>query len=197
VILGVVLGLGAVLGWRGWQGYEHRQAVRGSAGYEQLLDLVAQGDTAKAVAQGDALIQDQPRSLYAALGAMILARLAADQGDLATAAQRLDWVLSTASVEAVKPAARLQLARVRLAEGKLDEALALASAAAPAEFAPVYAELRGDIFFARGETELARAAYQESLAALDHNAPTRALVQMKLDDLGGESAASAAARSGS
>ena len=82
------------------------------------------------------------------------------------------------------PAARLQKARVLLAQGKLDEALATASADAPAAFRAAFAELRGDVLATRGDTAGARRAYLEALQGLGEGAPTRPLVRMKLDDLG-------------
>jgi predicted negative regulator of RcsB-dependent stress response len=184
IIIGVVLGLGAVVGWRTWRGYEQAQAVKGSVAYQRLVDLAAGGDRQQAVAQGEFLIADQPGSVYAGLAALLLAKVAAEQGDLGDAARRLEWVAATPPVPELEPVARLQLARVRLAEGKLEEALALTAAAVPEEFGALYAEVRGDILVARGEPESAREAYRRALEQLEQDAPTRALVQMKLDDLG-------------
>jgi predicted negative regulator of RcsB-dependent stress response len=184
IVLGAVLGLGAVIGWRTWVGYQQAQAEKGSVAYEQVVGLAETGDRQQAVVQGEFLIADQPGSLYAGLAALLLARVAAEHGDLADAARRLEWVAATPPVPEMEPVARLQLARVRLAEGKLDEALALADRETPEPFRALYAELRGDILVARGERESARAAYRQALEQLDAGAPTRALVRMKLDDLG-------------
>jgi len=120
----------------------------------------------------------------AELASLLLARLAADGGDLSAASQHLDRIAGGRAPDALKAVARLQKARVLLAQGKLDEALAAASADAPPPFRPAFAEVRGDVLAARGDTATARQAYQEALQGLGETAPNRALVQMKLDDLG-------------
>jgi len=184
IVLGVVLGLGGVFGWRAWQNHAQQQAVRASVLYQQLLDLAGGGDRQNAALQGERLVAEYPKSLYAELASLLLARLAADSGDLSAASQHLDRIAGGRAPDALKAVARLQKARVLLAQGKLDEALTASSADAPPPFRPAFAEVRGDVLAARGDTKTARQAYQEALQGLGETAPNRALVQMKLDDLG-------------
>ena len=184
IVLGAVLGLGAVFGWRAWQGYEQRQAVRASTAYQELLDLADKGDRPRATAQGEFLVEDQPDRLYGALGGLLLAKLATEQGDLAGAAQRLESVIKHADLPELKAVAQIQLARVRLAQGQSDEALTTAKADVPAPFAAALAEARGDILLARGETASAAEAYRQALAAMTPADPSRRIVEIKLDDLG-------------
>jgi predicted negative regulator of RcsB-dependent stress response len=189
IVLGVGLGLAAVLGWRAWQDHQHGQAVAASVRYQHLLDLAASGDPRQAAVLGEQLVASHPGTLYAALTGLLLARIAADQGDLDAATRHLDAVLAGTALEELAPVARLQKARVLLAQNKLDEALAATTADAPAAFRPAFAELRGDVLAARGDAPAARQAYLEALQGLDETAPSRALVRMKLDDLGQPDAA--------
>lgn len=184
IVLGVGLGLAAVLGWRAWQDYEHREAATASLRYENVLAEATAGDRQSAVLLGEQLVEHHPRSLYAGLTSLLLARLTAGQGDLDAAARHLDRVIDGSFLGELVPAARLQKARVLLAQGKLDEALAGASADAPAAFRAAFAELRGDVLATRGDTAGARRAYLEALQGLGEGAPTQPLVRMKLDDLG-------------
>lgn len=184
IVLGVGLGLAGVLGWRAWQDYQHGQAVTASVRYQHLLDLAASGDPRQAAVLGEQLVASHPRTLYAALTGLLLARLAADQGDLDAAGRHLDTVLAGAALNEIGPVVRLQKARVLLAQGKLDEALAAASADTPPAFRPAFAELRGDVLATRGEAAAARQAYLEALQGLGETSPNRAIVRMKLDDLG-------------
>ncbi|HEY9149685.1 MAG TPA: tetratricopeptide repeat protein, partial [Gammaproteobacteria bacterium] len=59
----------------------------------------------------------------------------------------------------------------------------LAQAPATGAYAPLYAELRGDIALARGDRAAARDAYRVALDQLDEDAPTRPLLRIKLDDV--------------
>src|SRR5439155_672735 len=52
-------------------------------------------------------------------------------------------------------------------------------------FAPLYADLRGDILASAGKNADARSAYQTALAKLDAKSGYRAFIQAKLDALGG------------
>ena len=59
----------------------------------------------------------------------------------------------------------------------------------PGSFAPLFAELRGDIYAGQGRREEARKAYAEALEG--EIAPEqRAAVELKLNDLGAPGAAS-------
>jgi predicted negative regulator of RcsB-dependent stress response len=184
IVIGVVLGLGSVLGWRAWQGYEQRQSVQASATYQELLGLAATGDRQRATAQGERLTAEQASSLYGTLGGLLLARVSAEQGDLSGAAGRLQSVLEHAELPEIRAVAQIQLARVRLAQGQLDEALALTSGGVPTPFVAALAEVRGDVLVRRGDTAGAAQAYREALAAMAADSPARGLVTIKLDDLG-------------
>ncbi len=65
----------------------------------------------------------------------------------------------------------------------------------PDAFKGLFADLRGDALVAAGRAAEARAAYQEALAALDPKSPYRSYVQVKLDTVGGPSAAPSSATS--
>ena len=51
-------------------------------------------------------------------------------------------------------------------------------------FESQFAEIRGDIYLARGETELAIGSYQASLDALEDGVGNRELLKVKLEALG-------------
>ena len=113
-----------------------------------------------------------------------MARIKADEGDLATAKLHLRYALDNAKQDEIKHVARLRLARVLHDEGKQDEALTLLNGVAPGTFEESYQELKGDIYVAKGDIEKARTAYTLALAAMSANERGRNFLQMKLDDLG-------------
>lgn len=184
VLAGVVLGLGILFGGRAWIDYRDTQAEKASGQYAQLMAAKERGDAAMAVQKGEEILKDYSSTPYAALAALALAEVKREQGDLAAARTQLQWVTDNAKQAGIKHVARLRLGRVLISEGNPDAALALVPAGDAEGFTAAYEELKGDAYVAKGDVAQARTAYQRALDALEPAAPNRALLQMKLDDLG-------------
>jgi predicted negative regulator of RcsB-dependent stress response len=164
LLLAVGLALAASLGWQAWQGRQQQQAEGAAQLYQQMLMGM---DPAQQSAGGEQLRslalqlkEDYSGQAYAQFAALHLARLAVEEGELATAAEELRWVLERAPAGSELAAvARLRLARVQAAQGQTDSALATLSAREAAGFAGAYAAARGDILLAAGREQEAREAY--------------------------------------
>ena len=89
--------------------------------------------------------------------------------------------------------ARYRLAEVQFDDKQYDDALRTLDAKHDDAFAGLYADLRGDVLFAAGRRDEARAAYQAASAKLDAKSPYHAYVQVKLDALGGPTTPAVAA----
>ena len=183
VIAGVVLGLGAIFGWRGWVSYEQGRSEAASALYEEVIIAIEAPDPETAVAVGDRLMNDYADTPYAAMAALARAKTNVESGDLQSAAQALRWAMDNGRDVDVAEVARLRLARVQYALNQPDEALATLQQEFPPAYAALVEELRGDILVEKGDAEGARAAYrkalQDSRAVVDRSA-----LEMKLNDLG-------------
>ncbi len=135
------------------------------------------------------LMTDYAATPYAVHGAFALAKSAVDDGDLERAAGALEWILDhgTTGGDGLRHIARLRLAAVLLGQGQADAdaVLALLEVADTAGFAARYHELSGDAHLQKGDLAGARSAYQRSMAALAPNAAERALLKLKLDNVGG------------
>jgi predicted negative regulator of RcsB-dependent stress response len=118
------------------------------------------------------------------MAALLLAKTNYDNGDAAAAATRLQWAIDKAKDDETAALARLRLAGIRLDEKKYDEALALLDAKHAQPFAPLYADLRGDVLAAQGKLAEARAAYKLVLEKSLPSSNYRNVVQIKLDALG-------------
>lgn len=180
-VLGLSLGY---LGYKGWGLYQERVAAQASVVYAQLEDAAGAGDVAKVKPLAAALQNDYARTGYATRGALLLAKLAFDKGDAATAETQLKWVIAQGNDEAVQAVARLRLAAVLLDGKKYDAALAELNQAHPAEFDSFFADARGDVLVAKGDSAAARDAYKAALAKISAEQPMRDFVQAKLDALG-------------
>src|SRR5690606_37856178 len=104
--------------------------------------------------------------------------------DLDGAREQLEWLVRNDSAPAIQAVARLRLAGVLLAQQQYDAALAQLQGAAPAGFAGLYADRRGDILAAQGQHESAVQAWKEALTALGAD-PAAQIVQLKIDALNG------------
>jgi len=190
IVIAVCVAIVAVQGWRYWQA---SRADEASALYGAVSDAAKAGDAAKAKDAATQLADKYAGTAYAPRAALLYARLLWDAGDKDGARAQYQWVLDHASDEELKQVTRYRLAEALLDAGKADDALRLLDAKHDDGFAGLYADLRGDALAASGKRDDARAAYQAALAKLDAKTPYRNYVQVKLDSLGGPTAAAGAA----
>jgi predicted negative regulator of RcsB-dependent stress response len=182
LLIGVLLGLGLLFGYKYWTRYQEQQRTAASTLYTQMLQEVQQSKNDAARANGKKLMDDYTGTPYAGMAALMLARLSVEANDQTAARQHLQWAIDHAADTAVQQAARLRLGQLYVANREYDAALSLVQTDAPG-FEAEYLELQGDAYAGLGKTDEARAAYSKALKALAPNAPSRRLLQMKLDDL--------------
>lgn len=184
LVAGVLLGVGSILGYRSWDGYQTDLARSASGAYEQVRDAAEAGNTAKARELGAALIEEYPGSPYAAHTALSLAVVALDAGNADEASRQLTWVLDSSARDSLKHVARLRLARVQLfSQDNAQAAIDSLEGHEGGQFAALYDELRGDAWLVLGNADSAREAYEMALEQWDPDLGSEALLQMKLDDL--------------
>jgi predicted negative regulator of RcsB-dependent stress response len=184
IITLVFLALATFAGVKGWNYYQRGQSEQASALFGKLEEAVRKNDVSQIGSQGAEIIDKYGSTAYGPMAALLLARSNYDNGDAAAAATRLQWAIDKAKDDETAALARLRLAGIRLDEKKYDEALALLDAKHAQAFAPLYADLRGDVLAAQGKLAEARAAYRLALEKGLPNSNYRNVVQIKLDALG-------------
>lgn len=197
LLTGVILVLAVFFGVRQWQSMQAAESAAASDLYQQLADLAVANLTStvdeESLAAAESvyarLKAEHEASIYARYGALAIARFRVDQEQLAQAAAELQWVLDNPDGgflrevdEELLLAARLRLARVRLAQDDAQAALSLLREANPGSFTSSYAEAEGDALFQLGQRDEARSAYQRALAT--NQSTNQVLLQLKLQDLG-------------
>lgn len=183
VIGGIAAALLAFAGFRGWQYWSQQQAADAAAMFKPVADA-AKADAKQAAAPAQALIDKHPRSFYASESALILAKGAFEAGNLPEARKWLQWVLDH-GVDEHRGVARMRLAAVLLDEKKYDEALKTLDSNADEAFVPLASDLRGDIMFAQGRMDEARAAYKAAVEKAAPGNPVKNIAETKLGALGG------------
>jgi predicted negative regulator of RcsB-dependent stress response len=183
VITGLLLGRALLFGGKSWFAYQDRKADEASNIYASMMNALSRGDENLVNDRAGVLIGEYSSTPYATLAALALAKVKLEQGVPEAAHAELQWALDKTGSKALRPLVRLRLARVMVAEGKLDDAKALL-AQSPTEnaFVPLYNELQGDILAARGSIDQARAKYELALAALPPESAEHQLLQLKYEN---------------
>ncbi|MDO6704633.1 tetratricopeptide repeat protein [Photobacterium sp. 1_MG-2023] len=177
VVLGAVLGLGGLYGWRYYQSEVQTAKEQASEAYTQAVQALASGND-EAISQTQSFIQSHESSHYAVLAALQLTKVQIEKGDLEAAAEQLNWVTSHTEDSALLAVAHTRLARVLAAQQSFDTALSELDKVTAESWQGKIAELRGDILLQKGDKSAARNAY---LDAKDQGASPA--LQIKLDDL--------------
>lgn len=181
VIIGVVVGVSAVFGWRAWQNDLQQQAEQASELYQQLVVAEEKGQNESASNYGAQLIEKFEGTAYAEYSALFMAKLALEQGEQAKAKKQLSSLIEKAKEEDVRHAARIRLAQLMLADNDAEGVVRLLSIVEAGSYSRLYETLMGDAYVLNGKREQARQAYRKALLKPGQNS---GLIQMKLDDLG-------------
>jgi predicted negative regulator of RcsB-dependent stress response len=184
IVMGLVLAFGLMFGFKQWQAWQTSKRQQASAEYQVLSSLISENNMDAAVTNYQVLKSDFPKSAYTPMAALIMAkaRMSAGQTDLAIA--DLKFAMEHGQPEPLKVIARERLARLQLSQGNADEALKLIDGApSSVGFEAQFAEIRGDVHAARGETDQAVENYQAALDALEEGVGNRDLLTMKIQAL--------------
>jgi predicted negative regulator of RcsB-dependent stress response len=181
VVAGIVIGLGAIFGWRAWNDYRGSIRQQASAAFEQLLVSADKGEIQSALAQSKLLTEEYTSTTYATFAALVRARVELQAGNMAGAQAALEQAIARSPDPGITRIAALRLARVLIAEGDLEAASSLvAEHDDGGSFAGAFAAVRGNIAEAQGRTAEARAAYDKAIAA---GAPSSDQLRLKLENL--------------
>jgi predicted negative regulator of RcsB-dependent stress response len=191
IIAGIAIGAGGLGGYRWYQERRVSRNEAASARYEELLDAFTRNDRTRGETLAQELNNEYAWTPYAALGSLVAARVQVDSNELDKAAASLKSVMDTATENEIKLIARVRLARVQSAQGKFDDALATLKADDVGEFAPRFADARGDVLLAKGDRSGALREYLAARTAENKGRVDTELLDLKIRDLGGTPPANA------
>lgn len=186
LVVGLLLGLSALLGIKAWFGYQQTQAYNASSLYIRMLDAMNNNAAEPARQLANELVSNYSNSGYAVPGALALARLAVEAKDIPTARTQLSWALEHADNEPMRHTARQRLIRLLIDAGDYaaaDAQLSAVDSAKAGAYEYGYGVLRGDLALAQGNRDAAREAYKSALDALPEQAADSELVRMKYENL--------------
>jgi predicted negative regulator of RcsB-dependent stress response len=177
LLVGVVLVVAAVVGWRWYQSHTEQRTFGASDLYAEFQN--SEGDSRDALARQ--IIEQSLGTAYPTFVLLRQADAAVAAGDPAAAEPLLRRAIELASGVERADLARLRLARVLLDNQRADEALVVLGEIRGAGYLALAAELKGDIHLARGERKLAHESYT---AAMSYVQPgdQRPVLEMKIAD---------------
>ncbi len=185
ILTAVTVVLLAIAGVRGWYWYQDRKASEAAEVFERVRAAAVKPDLPTLQDAAGTLFEKFGGTVYAPMAALLVARAHVEAGDSKAARPPLQWTIEHAADESFVHVARIRLAGLLIDDKAYDEASKLLSVDAPARYAGMYADRRGDLMLAQDKKAEARDAWKQALERLEANAPLRRLVQLKLDGIGG------------
>ncbi|MGZ8226268.1 MAG: YfgM family protein [Methylococcaceae bacterium] len=180
-IIGLVLGIAAILGWNYWQDYKKDRAEQASSLYVQLVKALAEDKNDSTQKLAERIQAEFTGTEYAVYSGFIQAKAKAQQGDIAGAKQVLEKIAAGTDKE-LSNLAKIRLVRLMMANKEYEQGLKLINEVDPAassSFSGQYDELVGDLYVVLDRLDQARTSYQKALEN-GHQSP---LLQLKIDDL--------------
>lgn len=174
IILGVVIGFGALWGWRAYNDSTINAKEEASAGFNAGIESYIDSESTDALNE---FISANADTGYAPLAALIVAKEAADKEDYTAAKEALNAAIGKDA--ALSDIARIRLADIHLQLTEYDQALSVLSTVEADTFSEQVEELKGDALLAKGDFQGAKSAYAASL----EEAPNNTNVKMKLDNI--------------
>jgi len=183
LLLGLGIGVAALLGWREYLSYQTDHSAEASDLYQAVQTQVAQNRLDDAhINKADVIRNEYSDTPYAALVSMAQAKYEFENDNVESALMHLRWASENSTESDVQHVAKLRLARILIVQNKFAEAETILYADYPSGFTAGYEELKGDMYVAKGEVAQARVAYDKAINATDGNASR--WLRLKRQDLG-------------
>ncbi len=182
-VIGIVLAIALVFGWKYYRQYTTKKAEVASIAYAHLMVDEINNQPDDAIKQANFLHKEFSSTPYATMASLFIAKQYVKTKKYDQAQKQLQWVISQGKGDAFRQVARIRSARISLDQNKPNDALKTLSKVNAASFMSLVAEARGDAYLLLGQVEKARTAYQNAIKILSNDASLQPLVQMKLNAL--------------
>jgi len=189
IILAVLAAITLYWGLTQWQVHTEQLSAEASTIYSEMIDTYANSQgrgldeqqTAEISVLARQLKADYNDTQYARYAGLMLAKLAVEQQSYDAAIAELNWVQANGVDEGLDRVVTLRKARVEIARGDLEAALALLESVPAEEMTSIYAETRGDIYVQLGNLDAARSAYQEAVTSVAGDPANGQILELKLN----------------
>ncbi|HKM96542.1 MAG TPA: YfgM family protein [Buttiauxella sp.] len=180
LVVGVVLGIGALVGWRYWNNHQAESSMASSLEYQTVTQAV-RADQPATLSAAEKFAANT-KNTYGALASLEIAQKYADNNDLAKAAAQLQQGLTSTSDENLQALINVRLARVQIQQKQIDAALKTLDSVKGEGWVAIIADLRGEALLSKGDKQGARDAWSKG-SQTDASPALREMMQMKINNL--------------
>jgi predicted negative regulator of RcsB-dependent stress response len=177
LLVGLLVAVVAVAGWRWYQGSVEQRVLAASDLYTSYLTATADRQAALA----EQIVDSGAGTAYPTFVLLAEADRAVNAGEVADAEALLRRAVAAASAVELADLARLRLARVLFDQNREDESLTELGAIRGSGYRSLAAELKGDIHLSRGERSLAHESYVAARSFVGAG-EQRPVLEMKIAD---------------
>lgn len=178
--VGVVLGIGALVGWRFWNGHQDASAREVSLAYQNVTSVM-KADKPESITAVENFVSSN-KNTYGALAALDVASQLVGKNDLSSAATQLQTGLANTSDDNLKALINLRLARIQVQQKQADDALKTLDSIKGDGWTAMVADIRGEALLSKGDKQGARDAWSKGVASGTSPA-LREMMQMKINNL--------------
>ncbi|WP_147199184.1 YfgM family protein [Pantoea sp. CCBC3-3-1] len=182
LVVGVILGIGALAGWRYWSTHQDGSSREASARYQQVSTALdaSKPETLNAAAK----FASENSNTYGALASLDLAKRYVDSNQLDKAAAQLQSGLKATKDANLQAVLNLRLARIQLQQKQPDDVLKTLDAIKGDGWTAIIADVRGEALLSKGDSKGARDAWSKGIAS-DASPALKEMLQMKMNNLPG------------
>lgn len=181
LILTVILLL--VAGYKYWNQHQYKIISEASNAYEQMMSGFSNQDYKKVRSFANQIITAYPRTVYAQVAHLTLAKLEVTKENYAKAKNELALIAKESTGSVFNQIAKIRMARLFFVEKAYDKALLELDQIKNSPFNPVLNELKGDIYLAKGEKDKAFTSYKEAFTDLSQLKVNNFFLEMKMNEL--------------
>jgi len=185
LVAGAIVGFGGLFSWNWYQDSVYESNTQALAIFDQAQQELTLGNFDSALALLQNLRSDYNSSPYTDFLGLLYSTYLLSNGNTADAAVEIEYVLNNTTDEYLRLIATWRLARVNVEMTNYDRALELVQNKNHTLSAN-FTELEGDVYFFRGEFDLASNTYMSILSDPNNNSIDLNTLMLKINNLAAE-----------
>lgn len=173
----------SIFGYKYWLWQQNKISIAASNTYEHMMVALSHQNNNEVRSYANLLIQNYPKTMYANIAYLILAKLYVGMHNYKIAQQNLEQVIKNSKLLALRQVAKIRLARLYIAEKNYNAALATLSEIDNSTYIPVINELKGDINIALGHYKQGLEFYENAINTAQQHGIANIFLEMKAHEL--------------